>query len=211
MFWFQCFTVCSQLKVHTKLADGQDFDLDIHLSHPIMPDQTVSKVMTSKVSTKRLLFTVSVLLLKWCFILNNLWCLNLKQHCLVCDDIWIGLWLYVKVDCVRLRVNQHTKKLILMLFKSNQTKQNAYLGWLTFLKQIEDKHGLLFLQENAEIKCCMLIVTEVEHEHQPKNRIQNQNYRQLFVWFNKHVKILTKKVKPVTDILRIWWSSEWTE
>ena len=132
-------------------------------------------------------------------------------YCLVCDEIWIGLWLHVKVDCVRLGVNQYAKKLILMLFKSNQTKQNAYLGWLTCLKQLEDKHGLLFLQENAEIKCCMLIVAEVEHEHQPKNRIQNQNYRQLFVWSKKHVKILTKKVKPVTDILRNWWSSDWTE
>ena len=38
-----------QLKVHTKLVNGQDFDLDIDLCHPITPDQTVSKVLGSKV------------------------------------------------------------------------------------------------------------------------------------------------------------------
>ena len=53
MYFHVVFYVCAQLKVHTKLANGEDFDFDITLSHPIMPDQTTTKVMASKVSSRK--------------------------------------------------------------------------------------------------------------------------------------------------------------
>ncbi|KAL8616757.1 hypothetical protein ACOMHN_017794 [Nucella lapillus] len=40
------------LKVHTKQANGEDVDLEIPLSHPVKPEGTVAKVMTSKVEIK---------------------------------------------------------------------------------------------------------------------------------------------------------------
>lgn len=42
----------TMLKVHTKQASGEDVDLEICLSHPVNPEQTVAKVMASKVEIK---------------------------------------------------------------------------------------------------------------------------------------------------------------
>ncbi|KAK7489869.1 hypothetical protein BaRGS_00018891 [Batillaria attramentaria] len=42
----------TSLKVHFKLPSGEDYNLDLHLAHLIVPEQTLTKVMTSKVEIK---------------------------------------------------------------------------------------------------------------------------------------------------------------
>ncbi|XP_076446106.1 protein SGT1 homolog [Babylonia areolata] len=45
-------TTDTMLKVHTKQPNGEDVNLEIQLLHPVMPNQTTAKVMTSKVEIK---------------------------------------------------------------------------------------------------------------------------------------------------------------